>query len=81
MKVKEVSGENKHEIYFDDVEIDDLEVIDYVSAIDQLTIAIRKGLEDGEVSWSQVLRCLPFEQKEIIDAFGNHVETIATWKL
>ena len=81
MKVKEVSGENKHEIYFDDVEIDDLEVIDYVSAIDQLTIAIRKGLEDGEVSWSQVLRCLPFEQKEIIDAFGNHVETIASWEL
>jgi hypothetical protein len=81
MKVKEVSGENKHEIYIDDIEIDDLEVIDYVSAVRVLTSAIRKGLEDGEVSWSQVLRCLPFEQKEIIDAFGNHVETIATWEL
>ena len=81
MKVKEVSGVNKHEIYFDDVEIDDLEVIDYVSAVRVLTSAIRKGLEDGEVPWSQVLRCLPFEQKEIINAFGNHVETIATWEL
>lgn len=81
MKVKEVSGENKHEIYFDDLEIDALEVIDYISAIDQLTTAIRKGLEDGEVSWSQVLRCLPFEEKEIINAFENHVETIATWEL
>jgi hypothetical protein len=81
MKVKEVSGENKHEIYIDDIEIDDLEVIDYVSAVRVLTSAIRKGLEDGEVSWNQVLRCLPFEQKEIIDAFGNHVETIATWEL
>jgi hypothetical protein len=81
MKVKEVSGENKHEIYLDNVELDYLEVIDYVSAVRVLTSAIRKGLEDGEVSWSQVLRCLPFEQKEIIDAFGNHVETIATWEL
>ena len=81
MKVKEVSAVNKHEIYINDVETDDLEVIDYISAIDQLTTAIRKGLEDGEVSWSQVLRCLPFEQKEIINAFGNHVETIATWEL
>ncbi len=81
MKVKEVSAVNKHEIYINDVETDDLEVIDYISAIDQLTTAIRKGLEDGEVAWSQVLRCLPFEQKEIIDAFGNHVETIAIWEL
>lgn len=81
MKVKEVSAVNKHEIYINDVETDDLEVIDYISAIDQLTTAIRKGLEDGEVAWSQVLRCLPFEQKEIINAFGNHVETIATWEL
>ena len=81
MKVKEVSAVNKHEIYINDVETDDLEVIDYISAIDQLTTAIRKGLEDGEVSWSQVLRCLPFEQKEIINAFGNHVETIAIWEL
>jgi len=81
MKVKEVSGENKHEIYIDDVELDFVEVIDYVSAVRVLTALIRKGLEDGEVSWSQVLRCLPFEQKEIIDAFGNHVETIATWEL
>ena len=81
MKVKEVSAVNKHEIYINDVETDDLEVIDYISAIERLTTAIRKGLEDGEVSWSQVLRCLPFEQKEIINAFGNHVETIATWEL
>ena len=81
MKVKEVSAVNKHEIYINDVEIDSLEVINYISAIDRLTRAIRKGLQDGEVSWSQVLRCLPFEQKEIIDAFGNHVETIATWEL
>jgi hypothetical protein len=81
MKVKQVSGENKHEIYINDIEMDDLEVIDYISAIDVLTSAIRKGLEDGEVSWSQVLRCLAFEEKEIINAFGNHVETIATWEL
>ena len=81
MKIKQVSGENKHEIYINDIEMDDLEVIDYISAIDVLTSTIKKGLEDGEVSWSQVLRCLPFKEKEIIDAFGNHVETIATWEL